>query len=370
MTDYYDILGVEKTATTSQIRKAYHKLAIQFHPDKAPENKKNEYTEKFQKISQAYEILSDEDKRKRYDLTGKSDDQGGGVNPFDMFSEMFGNNFGGFSGFPGFSFNNGNQRQQEKKSVPVVHQVNLKLEDLFKGKTIKLKITRKGIFKNLTELNQSNQNQILIETDFNKTWEICKECSGNGSRMETRQLGPGFVTQTQVQCQKCSGTGNILKPGYELKDHQQIVEIKIEKGMNIQKEHIIPKIGNCYPGTVPGDIIIAFQLIPHDVFTLNGNNLIYNKKILLSEALCGTEFSIKQLDDTILKIKSKNVIKPSAKVIPGKGMPSQNGAGNLIINFDVEFPNELSIHEKKNLKKFLPKMDTVKIEEGELIIID
>jgi len=360
MSDYYDILGVAKDATTSHIRKAYHKLAIQFHPDKAPENKKTEYTEKFQKISQAYEILSDEEKRKRYDLTGKSDDQGVGVNPFDMFAEMFGNNFGGFGGF---SFPN--MKKAEKKSAPVVHQVNLKLEDLFKGKTIKLKITRKGIYRSET----------LIETELEKTWEICKECSGNGSKTEVRQLGPGFMTQTQVNCKKCSGTGNILKEGYEVKDHQQTVEINIEKGANIQKDHVIPKIGNCYPGTHPGDIIIAFHLIPHDTFVLNGNNLIYNKKILLSEALCGTEFNIKQLDDTVLRIKSTKVIRShGTKVISGKGMPYNGGVGNLIINFEIEFPNELSIHEKKNIKKYLPKIGQEncdeKIENMEIITID
>lgn len=365
--EYYETLGVKKDASSTEIKKAYHKLAIKYHPDKAPEDKKEEYTKKFQKIGEAYEVLSDPDKRKIYDETGSTDFQQGGINPFDIFAEMFGNSNFPNSGFGGFRMNNNHfMRKAEKKSAPVVHQVNLKLEDLFNGKTIKLKITKKAIFQ--------RDSSEPCKDKLSETWETCKECSGMGSKTVTRQLGPGFMTQTNVQCDKCLSTGDVLKDNYTLKDHQEIIEVKIRRGTDIRKEHIISGAGNCYPGTHPGDIIIAFQLLKHDTFNLNKSDLVMNKKILLSEALCGYEFVVKELDNTTFKVKSKDVIKPGMnKIIPGRGMfINEKDRGNLVINFEIEFPDSLLIHQKKNLKKFLPRPDkSVNNEEckEEIILI-
>lgn len=364
--EYYETLGVKKDASATEIKKAYHKLAIKYHPDKAPEDKKEEYTKKFQKIGEAYEVLSDQDKRKIYDETGSTDfQQQGGMNPFDMFAEMFGNSGFNFSG-GGFRMNNNFMRKTEKKSAPVVHQVNLKLEDLFNGKTIKLKITKKAIFK--------RDSSEPCKDKLSETWETCKECSGVGHKTVSRQLAPGFMTQTNVQCDKCLSTGDVLKGEYILKDHQEIIEVKIGKGMDIRREHVISEAGNCYPGTHPGDIIIAFQLLNHDTFHLKNSDLIMHKKILLSEALCGCQFIIKELDNTLFKVKSNNIIKPgTAKIIPGKGMfINETDRGNLVINFEIEFPDSLLIHQKKNLKKFLPlpnKGDNKETEEYNIINI-
>jgi len=361
--DYYETLGVKKDATSTEIKKAYHKLAIKYHPDKAPEDKKEEYTKKFQKIGEAYEVLSDPDKRKMYDETGSTDFKEG-INPFDIFAEMFGNSNPGFFK-SGFRMNNDHfMKKTEKKSAPVVHQVNLKLEDLFNGKTVKLKITKKAIF--------SRDSSEPCKDKLSETWETCKECSGLGSKTITKQLAPGFVTQMNVQCEKCLSTGDILKDNYILKDHQEIIEIKIIRGMDIRKEHVIAGAGNCYPGTHPGDIIIAFQLLNHDTFHLNKSDLVMNKKILLSEALCGYEFNIKELDGTLFKIKSKDIVKPgTSKIIPGKGMYiNEKDRGNLVINFEIEFPDSLLIHQKKNLKKFLPRsVKDDKEYQGETILI-
>ena len=366
-TEYYDTLGVAKDAPVSKIKKAYYNLAREFHPDKAPEGKKEEYTQKFQKISEAYEVLSDEEKRKTYDQFGKDGLSGGGnpnVNPFDIFSQFFGNGGGGFSfggsNFGGSSFNNSSFGQSQnnnfmkkrvKKSSPVVHQVNIKLEDLFKGKTIKLKITRKAIFKKgSTE---------PLKDNLDKTWVQCDSCHGNGVKMERKQVAPGFITQVQTGCNKCLGTGDILTPNYELKDYSGIVEVEVRKGMDIGKEVVIDGAGNCYPGTLPGDIVIVFNVVPHNVFKLEGNDLRIKKKILLSEALCGTSFNIVHLDNKEINIRSKNIIRPGdVKRIKKQGMYDKfQLRGDLIIEFEIEFPESLLIHQKKNLKKYLPKGD-------------
>ncbi len=359
-TEYYDILGVKRDTSKSQIKKSYYKLAKKYHPDKAPEDKNEEYTKQFQKIGEAYEILSDDDKRKKYDQFGKdavTGNDNSGMNPFDIFSDLFGQ--GGFGGFGGSSSNNQRRnnsfmKKREKKSAPVIHQVDIKLEDLFIGKTIKLKITKKTIF-------QKNSNVPCDIHKLNSTWSTCNVCSGNGIVLEVRQVAPGFVAQTQSPCRECLGTGDVLLEDYELREHPEIVNVEVKRGMNPRTEHIIEGGGNCYPGTHPGDIIIAFRVLEHNIFKLRGNNLVTIKRILLSEALCGLMFDIVQLDGTILHIKTKDIIKPGTiKTISDKGMYDKFGIrGNLTIHFEIEFPDTLLIHQKKQIKKYLPKPNKV-----------
>ena len=366
-TEYYDALGVKKDASKDQIKKAYYKLAKKYHPDKAPDDKKDEFTQQFQKIGQAYEILSNDEKKKVYDQFGKGALQGGGpqMNPFDMFSQFFGGN-------NNFSFgnnrNNGRHNQSNnqpnnqshnqpnnhiKKSAPVVHQINITLNELFVGKTVKLKITKKTIFK-------QGSNDPCSEDELKNTWDKCNDCSGRGMKLEIRQIAPGFVTQTQASCRRCLGTGNVLKTNYILRDYQEMVEVVIKRGMDLKYEHVIERAGNCYPGTVAGDIIIVFQLQPHSLFSLRGKNLLMTRKITLTEALCGINFVIEHLDGKFIQIKSKDIIKPGLiKRIDQQGIYDKFGIrGDLLIQFDVEFPTSLLIHQKKNIKKYLPKPET------------
>lgn len=350
-TEYYDLLGLNKEASTSEIKKAYHKLARKYHPDKITDpSLTEEYTKKFQKIGEAYETLSDPEKRKVYDQFGKEGikaNGGGGPNPFDVFNSFFGS--GGFQFGRRGNVNNNFTRKRQRKSNPIVHQVNLSLEDLYNGRVIKLKITRKAIYDQMGPVKERMED----------TWESCQTCKGNGTIMETRRMGPGFISQTQRPCSPCNGSGYGLKAGYQLRDHQTIVEVVVKPGMNPRSEHVISGEGNCYPGALPGDIIIAFQVLSHPVYKLNGSNLTINKKILLSEALCGFEFDLVQLDKSVVRIKSKDIIRPgTVKTIPNLGMKTENGRGMLTITFGIEFPESLLIHQKQNLKKYLPKSDT------------
>lgn len=380
MTDYYKTLDIDKGATSEEIKKSYRKLALIYHPDKASSEQKEEYTKKFQEITEAYGVLSDEDKRKMYDMTGKAD--GESINVSDIFAQFFGNSFGNSFGnasfrsgtsFTNFSDNDNNpfskfggskffggdpfggqksrndsfMKKKLKKSPPLVHQVNLTLNDLFKGKVIKLKITKEVIFKG---------NEKVKTSDLENSWIKCDVCDGNGIVMTLQQVA-NFMAHVQRSCEKCSGTGNILKSEYEIKEQQEIVEIEIKKGMDLSHPHIIENAGHCSPGFLPGDIVIEFHLKPHPIFKVQNDDLILHKTILLSEALCGTTFEIEQLDNKLLEIKIDEIIKPGdSRTIKEAGMYDRFGIrGDLIIKFDIEFPESLLIHQKTNLKKYLPK---------------
>jgi DnaJ family protein A protein 2 len=350
--DFYKILGISRSASQKDIKKAYRKLALKYHPDKCDDPNAGE---KFAKIGEAYEVLSDPDKRKHYDTFGTADIGNGGmgnVNPFDIFSNIFGFNPGNARGFNNFA------KKSVRKSSPVIHQINISLEDLFNGKTIKLRITKRTIFFKDSE-------EPYDKTKLSDTWEKCSNCDGMGFTTITHQLAPGFKTQQQVRCNRCRGTGYTLLKDYVLKDYPEIVEIVIKRGMDIGKEQVIDGAGHCYPGTLPGDIVIIFQLKPHGIFTLDGIDLHIKKKILLSEALCGVKFLLHGLDDKDILVKCKDVISPgTVKQIKGQGMYDKFGLrGDLVIEFQVEFPEKLLTHQKKHLKKLLPTNDSIDIPD-------
>ena len=337
-TEYYDILGVKPGATASEIKKSYYKLAKKYHPDKAEEKLKEEYTVKFQKIGEAYEVLSDENKRQEYDQFGKDGNNMGGMNKKDMsefFNQFFGNGF------------NMNRKNEKKKAGPTRHTINITLKDLYVGRTVKLKIGKKVIFEG---------DNIVETSKLENTWNTCSQCHGNGLIMRVHQVAPGFVSQTQQQCNRCEGTGSVLKPGYRLGNHSDIIEVDISRGMNPNNHHVIPNGGNTYPGTIPGDIIITFNLKQNDDFTMHGFDLYVKKTILLSEALCGFSYVLEHLDGEKIKINSNNVIPSNTKkVVHHQGMFKPDGSrGSLIITFDVKFPKSINPDHIDKLKEILP----------------
>lgn len=377
--DYYKILDVDKTADKSTIKKAYYKLAKVYHPDKVDDpNLKKEYSKKFSSITTAYEILSDDEKRKHYDLYGHSSNlnAGSNINPMDIFANLFGGNFGNmFNGFNGFGDFNQRRSKPIRKLKPIIHTINVSLADFYLGKIVKLAIIRKAIFKS----------DILITKDFDQTWDICTKCSGNGITTQITQPQPGYIQQTQIKCNSCEGSGYILKSDYQLLDHKQIIEIEIKKGMHSHTEITFPNMGDCYPGIYPGDIkIILLQSNESsNKFIRNGDNLYYNKDVLLSEALNGFEFLVKHLDDRVLCIKNTDcIISPNeTKVIRGEGMPILNSdnflnkenskinKGDLIIKFNIVFPNKLTSKQKYNLIKNLPENEKCIYNPSEVSLI-
>jgi DnaJ family protein A protein 2 len=357
--EYYEILGLEKGASESEIKKAYYKLARENHPDKVEADKREEATKRFQKIGEAYEVLSDPEKRQLYDQYGKeglSANEGGGQNPFDMFSQMFGNNFnfgnfggGNFGGanFGGFNVNmNGRNKQKNQKNRETVFPLNVSLTDVYKGLEKKLKVTRKIIVKKSEgDVKEKEKEKEKVDVkDYESTWKQCEKCGGNGAVLEARQVGPNMFSQSQRSCAHCSGKGFILLPEYELEETSEIIHVILEKGVNSGKQVLFPNLGNASPGYLPGDLIVLVQTGDREKgFIRDGNNLIYHKKIKLVDALCNTNFSIQTLDDRTVKISYKDVITPNEKrIVPKEGINS----GNLIIVFEIEFPAKIENKDK------------------------
>uniref|UniRef100_A0A7S2QZ80 J domain-containing protein n=1 Tax=Eucampia antarctica TaxID=49252 RepID=A0A7S2QZ80_9STRA len=322
----YETLGIEKSADAKEIKKAYRKLAIKHHPDKGGDEAK------FKEISAAYEILSDAEKRAKYDkfgLEGVSDDSPGHTTD-DLFSMFFGG--GG-----------GPRRSGPRKGEDLNHPLKVNLEDLYNGKTVKLAINR----------------SVLVGEA-----KMCTECDGQGVVMELRQIALGMVQQLQRRCTSCSGQGYCAST----KKERKVLEVMIDKGMKHTEKVVFRGMGDEKPNMEPGDINFIVQEKEHALFKRKGADLLVTKTLSLNEALCGFEWKIEHLDkrEIIIQSKAGEVIKPESlagqpfvKIVPDEGMPSRNNPfvkGNLYVLFRVKFPSdgELSSSTIQTLKSALP----------------
>ncbi len=332
--DFYEILGLKKGASESDIKKAYYKLTRENHPDKVEADKRDEATKNFQKIGEAYEVLSDAEKRGIYDQFGKDGlQQNGGGNPFDMFSQMFGQNFG-------FTQQR-TQTARNKKNKATIFPLNITLRDVYKGIEKKLKVTRKVIMRDGVKIDVK---------DYESTWKMCDKCKGGGVINEMRQMNANMFTQVQKTCETCSGKGFDLLPGYEITDVSEIITVICEKGVVNGNQILFSNLGNALPGYLPGDLIVVIQYPNEEngFIKEEGRNLIYKKEIKLVDALCGVSFTLETLDGRTISIKHDEVITPGEKkIIYKEGIVG----GNLIIVFDVIFPEKVKNREK--LRKFL-----------------
>jgi len=338
---YYDLLEVSKDATANEIKKAYRKKAMKAHPDKGGD------PEKFKEINQAYEVLSNEDKRATYDkygAEGLKDGGMGGGGMEDLFSM--------FSG-------GGARRQQQgaKKTKPIMKEVQVKLEEVYEGKVVKMPIKKRVCCE-------------ACGGKGGKNIKTCGDCKGQGFKIKTQMLGPGMIQQSQVPCNACRGEGKIFDEkdrctvckGEKIKDVEKVLEIPVDKGIPDEKTILFAGEGNEMPGAMAGDLHVRVSIKPHPVFERKGADLFMKKKISLLEALVGVNFKLKQLDGTDLTICSApaDVISTGEmKVIQGKGMPFYGDSmshGNLIIQFEVEFPKAEQIKKeaREQLKKILP----------------
>lgn len=355
-TDYYEILGVAKDAPVNDIKKAYKKLAIKYHPDKNPDA-----GDKFKEIARAYEVLSDEEKRRIYDQYGEEGLQGGGGGGFHSAQDIF-NSFFGFGDMFGRG-GGGGGRRGPRKGQDFVHPLQVSLEDLYNGTTRKIMITRKKKCVDCNGLGGTNKDAV----------KKCPVCKGSGVQMVIKQLGPGFIQQMQTTCSECKGDGEIIDKKYMCKkcngqkviEEKKKLEVHVEKGMRHGQKITFPGEADELPDTIPGDVVLVLQQKQHAVFTREEDHLIMDKKITLQEALCGLEFTIKHLDDRVLYVRSKpgSIIKPGdIKQIDGGGMPklkSPYEKGNLYIKFEIEFPKELNESARKALASVLPSPPSI-----------
>jgi len=340
-TKLYDTLGVSKDAEDKEIRKAYRKLAAKHHPDKGGDQ------EKFKEIAAAYEILSDSEKRERYDkygLEGVAEEgvQGHGVN--DLFSLFFGGGRKSASG--------------RRKSSSVNHPLKVSLEDLYNGKTVKLAVNRKVIVGDTTS---------------------CAKCGGQGAVMEIRRLGPGMISQVQRTCDTCQGQGYMAKT----KNERKVLEVHIDKGMKHNEKITFREMADEVPNMDTGDVHFIVQEKEHDLFKRKGADLLLVKELSLNQALCGFKFLIKHLDGRELLIenlpgeiiKPENGTNPFVKIVPEEGMPSRGNPfvkGNLYVLFRVNFPNDGSLSEeaRNTLRDTLPDPDMeIEYDENEVEVV-
>lgn len=337
---------MEKTATQPEIKKAYRKLAVKHHPDKGGDE------HKFKEINAAYEILSDEEKRAKYDRYGlegiDESGGGGGGGSADIFDLFFG---GGRQG-----------RRGPPRSDDMNHVIKVSLEDLYNGKTVKLAVNR----------------EVLVGKP-----KMCTQCDGRGVVVELRQIGLGMVQQIQRHCSSCRGEGYQC----EKKRERKIVEVHVEKGMKHKERITFRGMSDEKPNMEPGDVHFIVHEKAHDVFKRKGADLLISKKLSLKEALTGFAWRIKHLDGRSLIIASKpgEVIranaaneKPYVKIVPNEGMPSRGNPfvkGNLYILFVVVFPEdgELSNEAIASLRANLPgpsSMDMDAQEEEEEVHLE
>lgn len=355
--DYYIILGIEKTATAEEIKKAYRKTAIKYHPDRNPGNKEAE--EKFKLAAEAYEVLSDPDKRARYDQFGKAGVEGGagGFGGFDAGNmdindiiRNFAQNFGFGGGFGGFSssFEDGSetgQRQYQGSDLRV--KAKLTLQEMAQGVTKKYKVQ-----KDVTcpECHGTG-------CELGHQPETCSTCHGRGYVIHTRQSFFG-LTQVQEPCPTCHGEGTIIKypckhcHGDGVIKGEEIVEIKIPAG--VVEGMVVNAHGKGNAGKhngIPGNIQVVIEEVPHPELIRDGQDLIYNLLLTIPQAVLGDTVEIPTIDGKA-RINIKSGTQPGTTLrLRGKGLPAVKGygygIGDIIVNVSIYIPETLSKSEKK-----------------------
>lgn len=350
--DYYEVLGVAKNATESEIKSAYRKKAVQYHPDKNPGNKEAE--EKFKEAAEAYDVLSNPEKRKRYDQFGHagmsgSGFGGGGMNMEDIFSH-FGDIFGGhfdFSGFGGFGSSR-SQGPRVRKGTDLRVKVKLSLSEIAAGVEKKIKVKK---YVACQHCNGSGSKDGSMET--------CSTCNGTGRVTRVQQTILGRM-QTQSECPNCGGNGKIIKNkcphcmGEGIVRGEEVISIKIPAGVMEGMQLSVPGKGNAARmGGVNGDLLVVIEEEPHEDLIRDENDLIYNLLLDLPTAVLGGTVEIPTVDGRV-KVKIDKGTQPGKVLrLRNKGLPDVNryGVGDLLVNISVYIPENISADEKKLFEK-------------------
>ncbi|WP_321517070.1 molecular chaperone DnaJ [Marinifilum fragile] len=351
--DYYEVLGVSKSASEAELKKAYRKKAIQFHPDKNPDNKEAE--EKFKEAAEAYEVLSNPEKRQRYDQFGHAGmggaaggGFGGGMNMEDIFSH-FGDIFGGGSFFGGGFGGGGRSSRRVNRGSNLRVKVKLTLKEIAEGVEKKIKV------KKYVECNSCNGSGAKDGSSFS----TCSTCNGSGqvTRIQNTILGQ---MQTSSTCPSCNGEGKMITnkctscAGEGIVRDEEIISINIPAGVAEGMQLSVSGKGNAARrGGINGDLLILIQEEEHPELVRDENDLLYNLFISIPDSILGTAVEIPTIENKV-KVKIDGGTQPGKILrLRGKGLPDVNGygRGDLLVKINVWVPNNVSKEEKKVLEK-------------------
>ncbi|MEQ8879834.1 MAG: molecular chaperone DnaJ [Cyclobacteriaceae bacterium] len=336
--DYYDVLGVSKSASKDEIKKAYRKMAIKYHPDKNPDDKESE--EKFKEAAEAYEVLSNDEKRQRYDqyghqgIGGAGGFSGGGMNMEDIFSQ-FGDIFGGGGGSPFDSFFGGGRSggRRTRKGTNLRIKLKLTLREIAEGVEKKIKVNR-------------------LVVDPNTSFKNCGTCNGTGQVRKVMNTMLGQMVSTTT-CPTCGGAGQTVdKRGsgtdsMGMSRKEEIISIKIPQGVAEGMQLSMSGKGNEVPGGVPGDLLIVIEEATDDQLKRDGNNVIYELFVSFVDAALGTTVEVPTISGKVkIKIEAGT---QSGKILRlrGKGIKDVDGygVGDQLIHVNVWTPKTLSKEE-------------------------
>ena len=353
--DYYEVLEVSKSASVDEIKKAYRKLAIKYHPDRNPGDAEAEA--KFKEAAEAYDVLHDPQKRQQYDQFGFDAPGGGfgGGNPFggaggfsmddifSMFGDVFGGHGGGFGGFGG-----GGQQAPKYRGSDLRLKVRLSLQEVATGVTKKFKV-RKDV---------TCEHCHGTGAEGGSGTETCPNCHGSGVEIRTQQSMFGMI-QTQTACHVCGGEGTIIKnkcthcQGEGVVKGEEVVEINIPAGVAEGMVVNVPGKGNAGKHNgVTGNIQVYIEEEPNETFVRDGQNVIYNLLLDFPTAVLGGQVEIPTIDGSNVKIKIEPGTQPGKTLrLRGKGLPAVqgygSGTGDLVVHISIYVPKELNKEEKK-----------------------
>lgn len=365
--DYYEVLGVDKNATDDEIKKAYRKVAIKFHPDKNPDDATAE--EKFKEAAEAYDVLRNADKRARYDRYGHAGVggaagggySGGGMSMDDIFShfgDIFGGAFGGSSFGGGFG---GGSRRRVNRGSNLRIKVKLTLEEILKGAEKKVRVNK---YMSCNSCHGSG-----AEGNGRST---CNTCHGSG---QVTKIVNSFLgqMQTSTTCPQCGGEGEIITHkcktchGNGIVKGEEVITLNIPAGVSDGMQLSMSGKGNAAArGGVPGDLIILIEELPHEELDRDGMNLLHDHFITFPDAAIGTTIEVPTLEGKA-RIKITPGTQPGKVLrLKGKGLPDVNsyGRGDLLVNINVWVPKNLDSTEKDALEKlnqspnFIPNPDS------------